>query len=87
MAGEDSDYDLIVVAARFATVEPARRAIGLRQLWYAAGGHAPLDLICVTPDEFAIAHERISLIAAVYDDAIDLIPECCETAKPSTTTA
>ena len=48
----DSDYDLIIVSPQFAGVAPSRRGIGLRQLWYEAGGDKPLDLICLTPAEF-----------------------------------
>lgn len=72
-AHAQSDYDLIVVSPAFAMVEPARRAVGLRQLWYAVGGDAPLDLICVTPQEFEDAQHCISLIAAVLPEAVDLL--------------
>src|SRR6476620_7826677 len=61
----DSDRDLIIVSERFSDIEPPRRAIGLRALWREAGGYGPLDLICVTPDEFAEAQAGITLIAAV----------------------
>ena len=74
----DSDYDLIVVSPRFATVEPPRRAIGLRQLWYEVGGQGPMDLICLTPEEFAEAQRRITLLAAVLPEAIDLLPHAAE---------
>ena len=74
----DSDYDLIVVSPRFATVEPPRRAIGLRQLWYEVGGQGPMDLICLTPEEFAEAQRRITLLAAVLPEAIDLLPDVAE---------
>lgn len=72
-AHAESDFDLIVVSPAFAAVEPPRRAVGLRQLWYDAGGDAPLDLICLTPQEFADAQRRISLIAAVLPEAVDLL--------------
>ena len=71
----DSDYDLIVVSPRFATIEPLRRAIGLRQLWYEVGGEGPMDLICLTPEEFAAAQRRITLVAAVLPEAIELLPD------------
>lgn len=71
----DSDYDLIIVSPRFAGVEGPRRGIGLRQLWYAAGGEGPMDLLCVTPEEFAVAQRRISLIAAVLPEAVELLAE------------
>lgn len=74
-AQPDSDYDLIIVSPHFVGVEPARRAIGLRQMWYEAGGEGPMDLICLTPDEFVLARGRITLVAAVLPEAIDLLPE------------
>jgi Nucleotidyltransferase domain len=72
-ARPDSDYDLIIVSPRFADVEPPRRAIGLRQRWYAVGGEGAMDLVCITPDEFELARHRISLIAAVLPEARDLL--------------
>lgn len=76
--GPDSDYDLIVVSPRFAAVEPLRRGIGLRQLWYDLGGEGPMDLICLTPEEFAAAKQRITLVAAVLPEAIELLPHVAE---------
>ena len=70
----DSDYDLIVVSPQFDGIESMRRAIGLRQIWYRMGGHGPMDLVCLTPKEFTEARRRISLIAAVLPEAIDLLP-------------
>jgi hypothetical protein len=70
----DSDYDLIIVSPRFDGIEPMRRAVGPRQIWYRVGGHEPMDLICLTPMEFAGAVSRISLIASVLPEAIDLLP-------------
>lgn len=32
-----------------------------------------MDLICLTPEEFAEAQERISLVAAVLPEAVDLL--------------
>lgn len=59
-ARADSDYDFIVVADTFSGIESARRGVGLWELWYRAGGNAPLDLICVTPDEFALARAHLT---------------------------
>jgi predicted nucleotidyltransferase len=72
---DESDYDLIVVARRFGGLPLTRREIGLRELFYAVGGSAPMDLICVTPEEFESARLKPTLIAAVVDDAIDLLPQ------------
>lgn len=67
-----SDYEIIVVAEGFRDVPVTSRARGLRQLWYEGGGNGPMDLICVTPEEFDRASRRISLIAAVAPGAVDL---------------
>ncbi len=72
-AHDASDYDLIVVSPYFAALEPPRRAIGLRDLWYEVGGDGPMDLVCLTPEEFALAQDRITLVSAVLPEAIALV--------------
>ena len=74
-AAPDSDYDLILVSDHFRGVPRTKRQIGLRRLFYCVGGHAPMDLICLTPEEFEDAARRETLIAAVLPHAIDLLPE------------
>ncbi len=32
-----------------------------------------MDLFCLTPDEFAVAQQRITLIASVLPESIDLL--------------
>ena len=51
-----------------------KREIGLRDIFYAVGGNAPLDLICLTPQELEQARQRITLISAVLPEAVDLLP-------------
>lgn len=68
-----SDYDLIVVAERFAALPRLKRAAGLRDIFYGVGGNAPLDLVCLTPAEFARARQQITLISAVLPEAVDLL--------------
>ena len=72
-AHDDSDYDLIVVSPYFAALEQPRRAIGLREYWHEVGGDGPMDLICLTPEEFALAQDRITLVAAVLPEAIGIL--------------
>jgi predicted nucleotidyltransferase len=72
-AHRESDYDLIIVADHFGDIPRLKRQIGLRDMFYQVGGQAPMDLICVTPAEFAAALERSSFISAVLPEAIDLI--------------
>jgi predicted nucleotidyltransferase len=69
----DSDYDLIIVSPSFEGIHPLDRGLGLRQLFYKAGGHAPLDLICLTPDEFENARHSISLVSAVLPETVELL--------------
>ena len=69
----DSDYDLIVVAPAFEVTPRLQRGQGLRALFYESGGNAPLDLICLTPDEFAAARERITLVRAVLPESVELL--------------
>ena len=73
IAEPDSDYDLIVVAERFRSVPRLRRSIGLRDLFYGVGGNAPMDLICLTPEEFDDARQHITLVSAVLPGAVDLL--------------
>jgi hypothetical protein len=78
----DSDYDFIIVSPRFAGVHPFDRARGLKDLFYEVGGPAPMDLICLTPEEFENATHHITLVAAVLPEAIDLLPpETVKTAQ------
>lgn len=71
---EDSDYDLIVISPRFVDVRSRQRARGLREVWERVGGYGPMDLICMTPEEFETAKHRISLIQAVLPELVDLLP-------------
>jgi predicted nucleotidyltransferase len=74
-AGPDSDYDFLIVSEHFESVPRLRRHFGLHELFWDAGGDAPLDLICMTPGEFAWAKGRITLASAVLPEAIDLLAE------------
>lgn len=70
----DSDFDFIVVSPQFEDVHLLRRSRGIHNIWYGAGGKGGMDLICLTPDEFQEERQRISLVAAVLPEAIDLLP-------------
>ena len=74
VARPDSDYDLIIVSNTFQGVRRRDRGLGLRDIFYAVGGQAPMDLMCLTPEEFEEARHRITLVAAVLPEAIDLLP-------------
>jgi uncharacterized protein len=74
-ARSDSDYDFIIVAPHFEGMGRRERPLGLHRLFYEAmGGRAPIDLFCMTPAEFDAARNRITLVAAVLPEAIDLLP-------------
>lgn len=72
-ARADSDVDVIIVSNRFRDIPLMSRAIGLRPIWYEAGGDTSMDLFCLTPEEFTDAQARIGIIAAVIPEAIDLL--------------
>ena len=72
-ARPDSDYDFIVVSPLFAEQSRRERPVGLYRYWYEAGGDAPLDLVCLTPEEFDDAAQRISLVSAVLPEALVLL--------------
>lgn len=70
----DSDYDFIIVSPQFENVHRLYRGIGFWDVWLEAGGRAPTDFICLTPEEFGRASQSITLIQAVLPEAIDLLP-------------
>ena len=74
-AGPDSDYDFLIVGDHFEAIPRLQRHFGLHELYWEAGGDAPLDLICLTPSEFENAKGRASLVRAVLPEAIDLLAE------------
>ena len=74
-ATEESEYRLILIGDRFAGQGLPDRPIGLHEHFYDVGGDAPLDLICLTPDEFEWAKRRITLVSTVLPEAIDLLAE------------
>jgi predicted nucleotidyltransferase len=74
-AAPDSDYDLIVVDQAFDEIPRLKRHFGMHDLFYEVGGNAPLDLILLTPEEFEWAKGRVTLVASVLPEAIDLLAE------------
>ncbi|MDQ3548635.1 MAG: nucleotidyltransferase domain-containing protein [Chloroflexota bacterium] len=70
---DDSDYDIIIVSEHFTGVDRFEREFGLKSLFYEAGGFAPMDLYCLTPEEFEIGQNRISMLADILPEAIDLL--------------
>ena len=72
-SSEWSDYDFIVVAPDFARVSPLWRGQGFDALWFELGGQVDVDLLCLTPDEFAAAASRpTSWISAAAAEAIEI---------------
>jgi uncharacterized protein len=74
-AAPDSDFDLIIVSRAFEPIRRVQRGVGIRDLFYEVGGNAPLDLICLTPEEFESAKGRVTLVREVLPEAIDLLAE------------
>jgi predicted nucleotidyltransferase len=75
LAAPDSDYDLLIVNEAFDGIPRLTRHFGMHDTFYEAGGFAPLDLICLTPEEFESAKQGPSLVQSVMPDAIDLLAE------------
>ena len=73
-ARADSDYDILVVSAKFRGVSRLERPVPLYELFYESGIHAPVDIFCLTPEEFEWASNHITLVNAVLPEAIDLLP-------------
>lgn len=73
-ARPDSDYDLLVIAAAFLGMEEVKRPVDLYRSFYESGIRSPVDLVCLTPEEFAYASTHITLVNAVLPEAIDLLP-------------
>lgn len=71
----ESDYDLIIVAERYSAIEPMKRTIGLHDIFYAEGGHAPLSLLCLTPEEFARIWPDGLPSERDHPEALDLLRE------------
>jgi hypothetical protein len=71
----DYEYELILVSSHFRGIDRRDRQSGLHDLFYEVGGNAPLDLICLTPEEFESAKGRVTLVREVLPEAIDLLAE------------
>ena len=72
----DSDYDLIIVSPRFTHIRAVNRSLGASgSCGVTSAAMAPIDLICLTPDEFETARHRITLVAEVLPEAVDLLAD------------
>jgi hypothetical protein len=73
-ARADSDYDVLVVSPRFHGVTRLERPVSLYTLFYESGIHAPVDIFCLTPEEFDWASAHITVVKAALPHAVDLLP-------------
>lgn len=55
--------------------------MGLRQVRYGVGGDGPMDLIYLTPKEYVPTLERITPVAAVVPEAVELLPGAVATSR------
>ncbi|MFN8636037.1 MAG: hypothetical protein U0893_19490 [Chloroflexota bacterium] len=72
---KDYEYRLICVSSTFQQVDEFERQYGLHDVYFDVGGNGALRLICLTPEEFESAKKRITLVAEVLPEAIDLLAE------------
>lgn len=66
---KESDYDMIVVADRFAGVPFSLRPSDLYPLWT---GHPGVELLCYTPEEFERKRRQISIVREAVREGVEL---------------
>lgn len=64
---KDSDVDLIVVSPYFRGIKSFERSQGLRDEF---GVLVPMDIICLTPEEFDEKKNRITIVAEAVKEGI-----------------
>lgn len=69
-ADRESDYDLIVVSADFQGVEFTDRIRAMYKLWASDAG---MDILCYTPQEFAVKASQIGLVGDAAKTGIKLL--------------
>ena len=62
---KDSDVDIIIVSPKFRRVRFYERSIGLRDRFNL---DLPMDVICLTPEEFEEKRKQITIIAEAVRD-------------------
>jgi predicted nucleotidyltransferase len=67
-SGPDSDVDMIIVSRTFAGMGFLKRSVGLRLLWRRG---VPVDMICLTPEEFEETKRRISLVSVAVEEGVE----------------
>lgn len=64
----DSDVDMIVVSKGFEGMGFLKRPVELRLLWRRG---VPLDLICLTPEEFKELKRKVSLVSIAIKEGVE----------------
>jgi len=64
----DSDVDMIIVSKGFAGVGFLKRPVGLRLLWRRG---VPVDMICLTPEEFEDGRRKTSLVSMAVKEGVE----------------
>jgi predicted nucleotidyltransferase len=64
----DSDVDMIIVSRAFAGVSFLKRSVKLRLLWKTG---IPVDMICLTPEEFEEKRRRVSLVSVAVEEGVE----------------
>ena len=67
-SGPDSDVDMIIVSRGFAGMGFLKRSVGLRLLWRRG---VPVDMICLTPEEFEDGRRKTSLVSMAVEEGIE----------------
>lgn len=70
-AKKDSDVDIIVVSPRFRGVPSFMRSVDIRDEFYRL--RKPVDIICLTPEEFEKKRGEISIIAEAVKEGKEML--------------
>ena len=68
-ARKDSDVDLLLVSSKFQGVRPLSRSPKLYLKW---NSNYAVDLICLTPKEFALRKKELGLVEEAVKEGIEI---------------
>jgi hypothetical protein len=66
---EDSDLDVILVSPSFISIPFYDRSYGLRKKF---GKSLPMDIICLTPEEFNKLKKKITIVREAVENGIEI---------------
>lgn len=67
--GRDRDVDLVIVSAKFRTMDFFERGAKMYDYWTL---NYPVDFLCYTPEEFRKLRKQISIVAHAVREGIEI---------------